>query len=68
MAIFDFVRAGSGAPIIYGGGTIGVESPSLQNTHKADRGFTYIPASGGNSAYFTVLDGRFKVGPTGWSA
>ncbi len=68
MAIFNFVRQGSGAPIIYGGATISVEKPLVSNSHYAERGFTYIPASGSNSQYFAVLENRFKVDPTGWSA
>lgn len=69
MAIFDFIRAGSGAPVLYGGVTIGVHDPRVSNPfyNPPDRTITVIPPSGGNNAYFALLDSRYHNRPSGWS-
>lgn len=67
MAIFDFCR--SGVPVCYGGSTILVQNPKVANHHLQDSGrtITVIPSNGGPSAYFNVLDGRYKIDPSGWN-
>ena len=71
MAIFNFVKAGSGSPVQYGASAILVGDPRVTTNIYApdDRVQVVIPASGLQTTYFGVLDGRYKVrgsGTPGW--
>lgn len=68
MAMFDWVKAGSGSPIMYGGATILV--PPVQNGFYTDsaRDITYIQPSGATPSYFVTLNNKFQIGASGWNA
>lgn len=65
MAIFDWVYAGSGQPIKYGGATVFTENNT--RTYYRQGLTTYIQPSG-SSAYFNVLNNRYINEPSGWNA
>lgn len=65
---FDYTFSNSGVSVYYGGATMGVITPSVQeHTKHRDSDIIMMPPSGTLAAYYAFLDTRYDVAPSGWN-
>lgn len=69
MPIFHPTDTASGTPIVWGRPVIHVQNPRINNNYISDssRDITVAPPSG-TIAYWTMLNSRYIIGPSGWNA